>query len=122
HDDFGTLGGLSNLECLQLSRSQCVRDEILNLRIPTNDIDFLVVEFAHDILNPLAPQSNTGPDRIHFFVTRVYGEFSSKTWLARDTFDFDGPVVDLRDFQLEKLDDKLRVGAGKDDFRAMDPI
>src|SRR5882724_7330227 len=89
------------------------------MRVPTNDIHLLVVKFANDVFDPLSSEPDAGADRIDLLVAGPNCEFGAKARFAGDTFDFDGSIVDFGNFELEQLDDKSRISAGQNDFRAV---
>src|SRR6185369_11853267 len=114
---FHALAGFINLKCLQLRWSQGVGDKIPYVGVPTDDVHLLIVELPHDILHALSAQANTSADRVYLLVTRPDCQLGAETRLTGDTLDFDGAVVDFRNFELEQLDHKPRVGPRKNDFR-----
>ena len=67
-------------------------------------------------------QSNASADGIHFLITRPDRQLGAESRFTRDSFDFDGPIVDLGDFELEKLDNKARISPGKNDLGAVDAL
>src|SRR5437588_10185653 len=111
--------GLINLKCFQLRRRQGIGNEISDIRVPADDIHLLVVQLANNVFDPLAAQSDAGPDRIDFFVTGPNGQLGPKTGLAGDAFYFDGAIVDFRYFELEEFDDETGVRTRQNDFRTM---
>src|SRR5439155_838421 len=84
--------------------------------IPADNIHFLVVQLANNILHPLPTQTDARTDRIDFFIACPNGEFGAEPGLAGDPFDFDGAVIDFRNFELEELDNEARVSPGQDDL------
>ena len=117
--DFDPLAGFIHLEGLELGRGQRVGDEVLDVRVPADDVHLLVVQFPHDVLDPLAAQAHAGAHRVHLLVAGPDRQLGPETRLPGDALDFNRAVVDFRHLELEQLDDKVRVGAGQDDFRAV---
>ena len=107
------------IESLQFCRRQCVRDEILYVRIPADNIHLFVVQLAHDIFDPLSPQAHASAHRIDLLVARPHRQLGSKTRLAGNPLDFNGAIIDFGHFQLEKLNHKMRVGPGENNLGPM---
>ena len=105
-----------DLEPLELRRGEGVGHVRLDVGIPADDVDFLVVEFPNDVFHPLAAKANAGTDGIHFFISRVHSELGSETGFAGDSLDLDRAVVDLGDLQLKQLEHKVGVPSGEDDL------
>ena len=122
HQNSGPAPRFVDLKAFQLRGGQSVGQIKFDLGIPANDVDLLVVQFADNILHPLPAQPHAGAYRVHFFVTRIDCQLGAKTGFPSDSFDLDGSVIDLGNFQLEQLDDKLGIGAGKNDLRPMRAI
>ena len=116
--DPDPFAGFVDLESFELCRGQGVGDEIPDVRVPADDVHLLVVEFPHDVLDPLTAQTDAGAHRIDLFVAGPDRQLGAKARFAGDALDFDGAVVDFGHFELEELDDKARIGAGQDDLRA----
>src|ERR1035437_5524761 len=114
--DPDPFAGFIDFESFKLCRCQCVGDEIPDVRVPADDVHLLVVEFPHDVLDPLAAQSDAGTYRINLFVPGPDCQLGAKARFAGNALDLNRAVLDLGHFQLEELDDKPRIGAGQNDL------
>ena len=85
---------------------------------PANDVHFLVVQLADDILDPGTAQTDAGTDRIDFFVGAVDRDLGAVSSLASERADFDGAVGDFADLRLKEAAHKIRMAARKDDLGA----
>ena len=117
--DLHALVGLVDLDRLDLGRLERLDDEFFGIVAPLDDVDFLVVEFADDVLHPCTAHSDASADRIDFAVTAGHGDLGAHAGLAGNALQLHGSVGDFAHFQLEKLADKVRMAAGENDLRAV---
>ena len=108
---------LLNLQPLELGRGQGVGHVGLDVCIPADDVNFLVVEFPDDIFHPLSAKPDAGADGVHFFIPRVHRELGAEARLPGDGLDLDRAIVDLGDLELKQLEHKVGVPSGEDDLR-----
>ena len=87
-------------------------DKGLDVGRPRNDIHLFIVQFANNIFHPLTAQTHARAHGINFRIARINGHLRAKTRFARDAFDFNGAVADLRNFHRKQFYDEFRVGAG----------
>ena len=116
---FTRLLASSISKALSLAGASALVMKLRTFAIPADDVHLLVVQFADDVLHPLAAQADARADRIHLVVAGPDRQLGAEARFARDALDLDRAIVDLGNFQLEQLDDKARVGAGQNDFRSV---
>ena len=101
---FTRLFASSISNALSLAGARALVMKFLTFGVPPDDVHLLVVQLANNVLHPLPAQADASADRIHFLVASINRQLGAETRLARDAFDLDRAVVDLGNFQLEKLD------------------
>ena len=109
---------LLNLQSLDLRRGKGVGYVSLDVLVPADDVNFFVVEFPDNILNALAAKPNAGTDGVYLLISRVHCEFGAKARFPGDGLDLDGAVVDLGNFELKQLEDKVGIPAGENNLGA----
>src|ERR1035441_6545945 len=120
--DPDSLPRFINLEGLQFRRGQRVGNEIPDVRVPADDVHLLVIQFPHDVLDPLPPQPDASAHWVHLLVAGPDRQLGPEPRFAGDAFDLNSAIVDFGYFQLKQLDHETRVGAGQDDFRAVGAV
>src|SRR5882724_7511089 len=93
-NNFNRMTRLVDDKVPQLGWGQRVVDVLPNIRVPTDDVDLLTAEFAHDVFHAHSAHADAGADGIDLIVVRQDGNLSAITCLARDAFDLDGLVCD----------------------------
>ncbi len=99
-------------------RAERLGDVYPRVGVPLNDIDFFILQFAHDGLNAHAANANARADGVNAGTQGVDGYFGALAGFAGDRADFDLPVVNLWHFVLQQAHQEFAVGAGEDDLRA----
>src|SRR5579884_527127 len=117
HRDERGVVGFAQFHLKWLHRAERVGDEGGRVWTPLDDIDFLVVEFAHDIVDARAAHSHAGANGIKPFLARDNRHFGATARLARDGLDLNRPLVDLRYFRLEEAAHEVAMGARDQDLQ-----
>ena len=104
-------------DALDLCRAEGAGQEDRFVICPGNNVDTLVAELAHDRLNTRSFHADASADRVDARIVRMHGDLGALPGLAGDSLDFDDPFVDLGDFDLEQLDEEVRMGTGQNDLR-----
>ena len=86
---------------------------------PGDDVDPLVAQFPHHRLDPGTFHPDAGANRIDTGVVRIDRDLRPFSRFTSNRLNFDDTLIDFRDFELEKLDQKLRVGPGQDHLRPL---
>jgi len=77
------------------------------------------MQFLDDRLHASTTHADASTDRIDVTVVGVHGDFRTAARLARCAFNLDDPLVDLRHFLLEQLDQETRMSPGEHDLRPL---
>src|SRR5579883_1050732 len=100
-----------------LHRTERVGDEGSRVWTPLDDVDFLVVEFAHNIVDTRAAHPNAGTDGVKPFLAGDNRHFGAAARLAGDGFDLNRSLVDFRYFRLEEAAHEVAMGARDQDLQ-----
>ena len=105
-----------DLDRLDLSWLKGLRDKCLDVVTPADDVDFLVVELANNILHTCSTKSYTGTDWIDLFVSTVNSNFGAVSGLASEGTNFHRAISNLADLRFEKTTNEIGMTAGKYDL------
>ena len=92
-------------------------NELRRVLRPEHDIDALPGQLLRHRLHPRAAHADAGPDGIDAPVPGMHGDLRANARVARGRLDLEQPLLDLRDFQAEQLDDELGRGARQHQLR-----
>jgi len=120
--EFDAAIGVVHFKRLQLSGRQSIRQEHFDIGVPADDVHLFIIQFADDVLDPLAAQADARADRVHFFVRTPDRDLCSITGFARDAPDFNGAIGDFAHFQFKKAAHKIRMTARDNDLRTAQSV
>ena len=119
HDDDCSFFFLVDLNLSNLGRAECLRDELLRVLSPLDDVDLLASQFVHDLTDPGTARSDARTFRVDVGIIRRHRDLRTMTGFSGDRPDFDGSVEKLRHFELEESTDKIRMRAGNKNLRTL---
>ena len=73
-------------------------DELRDVVIPPNNVNTLIIEFAHDIFYSSSAQAYTGAHWINFVIVSINSHFSAVAGLASHRPEFNGAIGNLSHF------------------------
>ena len=120
--DLDPLVGLVDLDRLDLGRLERLDHKFFRIVAPFDDVDFLVVELAHDIFDARTAHTDTRADRIDLAVHAGHRDLGAHAGFPGNTFELHRAVGDLAHFQLEQFADEIRMTARKNDLRTVFPV
>ena len=76
---FTRLLGFIDLEAFSLAGASALVMKFRIIRVPPDDVHLLVVQFANDVLHPLAAQTDAGADGIHLLIAGINRQLGAET-------------------------------------------
>src|SRR5262249_26147068 len=100
-------------------RLQRIDDEGRRIRGPWDDVDLFALQFADDGLHARAAHADAGADRVDGAVVGQNRDLGARTGIAGGGIDLDHALIDCRLFLGEQPGHEFRLGARKEDLRAL---
>ncbi len=108
---------IAQLHLQRLDRAEGVRNKACLIGTPLDDIDFLVVQFMHDIVNARTAYAYTRTNGVQALLPGHNRHFRAATRFAGDALDLYCALVDLRHFRLKQAAHQIAVGARDEDLQ-----
>jgi len=86
-------------------------DVNLGVRIPLDDVNLFVVQFAYDCLDADTPLAHTSANRVNTLLCGRNSHLGALTRLAGDRTDLNDAVVNFGNFVLEQPAQEVAMGA-----------
>ena len=100
---------------------QCALDEQVLVIGEVDDVDVLVVEFAHDAVNPRSLHPDAGTDRVDAVVVAFHSDLGAFARQAHDALNADESVLDFGYFLFHQFCQERIVRPADDDRRVVVP-
>ena len=117
HHDVHAAGVFVDNDAHDLRGRQRVDYELRRVRRPQDDVDALAGQLGGDGLDAGAAHAHAGADRIDALVVGLDRDLRAHARIACCRLDLQQPLLDLGDFELEQLDEKLRHHAREHQLR-----
>ena len=117
HDDVHAVPVFVDDDAADFGRRQRIDHELGGIRRPQDDVDALAGELGGHGLDPGAAHADAGADRIDARVVGLDRDLGARARIAGRRLDLQQPFLDLRNLQLEQLDQKLGDDARQDQLR-----
>src|SRR5690348_7160983 len=93
---------LAQLHFQRFDRTQRVGDKGGGIGAPLDNVDFLIVQLAYNVIDARTTYPDTRTDRIKSLLASNYCYFRAATRLTCDRFDLDGTLVNFRNFRFKQ--------------------
>ena len=118
HRDVNDTSSLVKSDAANLSGFKRLSHKFVDVIRPTDDVDFFIIQFAHDVLNACSTKTDACADRIDFVVVTINRHFRAISGFTRNGTKLHGAIRNLSHFRFEKATHKVGMAPGKDDLRS----
>src|SRR5881628_3007570 len=117
YDDVRRFVIRDDVDADDVSGLEGVRDVLLGLLVPLDDVDLLATELVDDRLHAQPALTDAGAARVDPRLAGADRDLGARSGLARDADDLHLTVVDLRHLELEQALHEILVRAADHDLR-----